>query len=152
MKAGGLHERKHSAPAADEAEFAKQIRNYADAITAFAILQCIAFCYSVEKGDSMTCNALKYAPIVYISNALATCAYLFGLWCCSFGEDKLISPKSLAASILYVRTWLRRGRVIIVLCAGMFALFTMLLLQTKQKDIADCQPHPVSAPSTAASH
>jgi hypothetical protein len=124
--------------AEDRKDLSKQLYSYADAITGLALVQCVAFCYAILKNDLITCVAIKTITTVYASNIASTCAYLVGLVFCYRGEDKLTPAHTLSQEVLFVRTWLRYVRFVMILAAGIFAIFTMHFM--KSKGLYSCGP------------
>jgi hypothetical protein len=112
-------------------DLSKQLNGYADAITGFALIQCVAFCYSILRYDPTSCIAVKSIKTVYFLNVASTCAYLLGLSLCYRGHDKLIPAHTLSREILYVRKRLRYLRLTIVLAAGLFALYVMYFVKSQ---------------------
>ena len=121
----------------DESDLSKQLHIYADTIAAFAILQSVAFCYAVEKGDSMTCTALHHLPLVCWLNAGATIFYVIGTLLCYRGENRLTPLDASPDSIRYVKERLRVVRIAMIIGAGTFAIATMFIVRSQYTTL-DC--------------
>jgi hypothetical protein len=112
---------------AEAKDFAKQLVLYADAITAFAVVQLLGFIYLLAHGDCFTVNVLYniYFPTIlsFVVNGL----YLLLVWRCHRGETSIFgSSRDTAIADLIDRTW--KVRYAIIIAAGLSTLFLLWLV------------------------
>jgi hypothetical protein len=93
--------------AKDPNEFAKQLRTYADAITAFCIIQSVAFGFALGNKDFRD-NVLKLKSCeLYTLGTVAIFFYTFLVIGCQRGEEALLGKSKLNDP---VEVWARRVR------------------------------------------
>jgi hypothetical protein len=107
-----------------ERDFAKQLVIYADAITAFAAAQLLAFIYLLAHGDCFTVNVLRCVWFPVVGSIVVNCVYLGLVRACRRGETAILAPVRNDNITRRVNsTWRVRYGIII---AGM--IFTVVLL------------------------
>jgi hypothetical protein len=111
---------KSRGPVTDEAkEFAKQLVLYADAITAFAVVQLIAFVYLLVHGDCFTANVLHNVCYPIAGSVIVTVIYVLLVRWCHYGENCILnSSRDSSITSLKKWTWRFRYAVIILACAA----------------------------------
>ena len=103
----------------DEAiELAKQFVLYADAITAFSVVQMLGFIYLLAHGDCFTMNVMRFPAIPIIASAIVNGVYLFLVWSCHNSEDRILGPPSSKGTMLApLLVNIRRARYTIIIAA-----------------------------------
>jgi hypothetical protein len=115
----------------DEREFAKQLVLYADAITAFAVVQLLAFVYLLAHGDCFTANVLHNVWYPVIGSIIIYFVYLGFVLLCRRGEIAIFTlPRSKVLTRIADRAWKARYAII---AGGL--VFTVILLFWVSHDI-----------------
>jgi hypothetical protein len=98
----------------DEAiEMRKQFSVYADAITAFATAQLVAFMLLMTHGDCFTRNVLAGLWYAVCIGAIANVTYLILVFLCHQGADKFPMESGAIASVLR-GVWMLRYAIITI--------------------------------------
>src|SRR4029077_5944843 len=80
-------ESSQAAPLSDQAkDFAKQLVTYADAITAFAVVQLLSFIYLLARGDCFTVNVLHNLCLPIVGSIIVSGVYGILVILCHVGE------------------------------------------------------------------
>ncbi len=116
-----------STVSAEAKDFAKQLVLYADAITAFAVVQLLGFIYLLAHGDCFTMNVLYKIYVPTLLTFAVNGVYLLLVWSCHRGENSIFgSSRDTAITDLVDRTW--QVRYAIIIAAGLFTVFLLWLV------------------------
>src|ERR1700730_2727524 len=98
-------------------DLAKQIGTYADATTAFAVLQSITFSFSLGS-DEVHKNVLKTPPwLIPVLCIVALAFYVAIIWFCYLGESALIGEPYRDVTGHKWRKWKLAWRTVVTIAA-----------------------------------
>ncbi len=100
----------------DEAKgFAKQLVLYADAVTAFAVVQLLGFIYLLTRGDCFTVNVLHNVCLPIAGSIVVSGVYGLLVILCHVGERHIFrSSRDSKITPLATGTWIARYTIIIL--------------------------------------
>jgi hypothetical protein len=102
----------------DKAELAKQLRTYADAITAFAVLQSVAFGIALGGKDFRESVLKLHRCQIDLMCAGALVLYIVFVAACHYGEDAVLDvPKGQTGKAETWTHYIRVGRFIVIAVA-----------------------------------
>jgi hypothetical protein len=105
-------------------ELTQQLTQYADAITAFSMVQAIAFCYSVALGEGFAKAVTrgKGARVTTIGIIIGTGAYYFLVTRCVSLAEELDKRNSTIASVL---STIQATRLTLIVVGGLLSIFAL---------------------------
>ena len=110
-------------------ELIKQLTTYADAITAFALIQSIAFCFAVAQGDGFAKAVWRKhgAVAATIGLVVGTCLYCFLVTMCMVWVGRLDKTSGTTASSTVTSALLiiQITRLSLIVVAGVLSLFAL---------------------------
>ena len=100
---------------AEGREFAKQLVLYADAITAFAVVQLLSFIYLLARGDCFTVNVLHNPRLPLWGSIIVSGAYGLLVILCHLGDRQIWkSSRDPKVAPLATTTWIARYAIIVL--------------------------------------
>lgn len=114
----------------DEKELAKQVSTYADAITAFAFVQGVAFALLIGQEKDLPAAVLGHwciaAPIIFVM----TCGYFWMVRLCHNAEDDLLGiPSKRGTGIGDVVPTIRKTRSWLIVVMGVAEIVLVMFLR-----------------------
>jgi hypothetical protein len=91
----------------EQKELAKRLGTYADAITAFSVVQSVAFAFALPSNKDFNTSVLESWRIALAGCGVAFLIYFYLIRRCHRGEDALLSKSSESA---LVNTWTNHVR------------------------------------------
>jgi hypothetical protein len=129
-------------------DFAKQLVLYADAITAFAVAQLLAFIYLLAHGDCFTVNVMSHVYFPIAGSIIVSGAYVFLVCSCHRGVNRIfkLSKNHRAMAPLVKRTWKLRYAIIILGCAATVGVLGLVAYSMSKNIFSiDCKDAKISA-------
>jgi len=112
-----------------ELEYAKEFWSVANAITAFAILQMIAYLLSAGASDSkIRSGVIAIRSGILIGIVIATVFYSVVVWLLGNWQIKLLEGKGLT-SLSDLLGWIRLARVVAIGLTGIVGFWITLILE-----------------------
>ena len=109
-------------------DFAKQLVLYADAITAFAAAQLLAFIYLLAHGDCFTVNVMYKVQFPIVGSVIVSGVYFLLVRSCRRGANRILrfSKNHRAIAPLVNKTWRLRYAIILVGCAATVGVLALV--------------------------
>jgi len=112
--------------AMNDEELAKQMSTYADAITAFAFVQGMAFGLVIGQGGELTTSLNCFWYFAVLILALINGAFVFMVRQCHSAEDRLVGVPATGSDKLAILSGVRKWRQLIILCVGIGEIILVL--------------------------
>ena len=120
-----------------ENEWAKQLITYADAITAFAVVQTIAFCFLIGQSDFFAKTVKEYwGWTAVLCGAIKGC-YAVGVLLCQHYYPLLLKQTGIVAHGEWasVVLWVGVARVAVIVSCAVFGIWMTLAVRSRHPDI-----------------
>jgi hypothetical protein len=111
------HGMDHAKPNRDQRELAKQLRTYADATTAFSVIQSIAFSIALGSKDLGENIRETNECLIPILCCVALGVYICIIAACHAGENALVGKPFSSSSIHRWTKYVRWGRYFVTILA-----------------------------------
>jgi hypothetical protein len=122
-------------------DFAKQLVTYADAITAFAVVQLLSFIYLLARGDCFTVNVLNHLCLPIVGSIIVSGAYGILVILCHVGESHIFKdfrdPKVARPA---TGAWIARYVIILLALVATVEVLRQVKHDMKSHDfLTDCK-------------
>ncbi len=131
-------------------DFAKQLVTYADAITAFAVVQLLSFNYLLARGDCFTVNVLHNLCLPVVGSIIVSGVYGVLVILCHVGERHILgSTRDPKVAPLATTAWIARYVII-----SLALVATVEVLRQVKHDIrnqqfsTDCKDRKIEGPAS----